>query len=171
MADNDSLKKRSSKKGSRAKTARPLGRRNSVRPPIQAIRMTLAGAVLGLGLLLTGLDAFPISGTLGPDAAFAGDRNERRIRNYQDLSPREKERLKKKYKKWESYPPDKRQKIRRNKQRWEKMSPDQRKTYRDLKDRYRNMNPNERRDIQKKLRNWNNLSPQERENLKRKFKR
>ena len=159
MPDNGSRKKRSSKKEIRVKRARLVG------------RLTPTGAVIGLGLMLWVFNAFPATGVFGPDTAFAGDRDERRMRNYQNLSPSEKERLKQKYRKWESYPPDKREKIRRNKQRWEQMSPDQRKTYRDLKDRYRNMNPNERRDIQRKLRNWNNLSPQERENLKRRFQR
>ena len=74
------------------------------------------------------------------------------FQQWQDLSPKEQEKLRKKYREWQSLPPQKR------------------KLYKQLFRQWQHLSPKERKQLQKDLNNWENLSPKQRNSIRRRFK-
>ena len=74
------------------------------------------------------------------------------FQQWQDLSPKEQEKMRKKYKEWQSLPPQKR------------------KLYKQLFRQWQHLPPKERKQLQKDLDNWDNLSPRQRNSIRRRFK-
>ena len=90
-------------------------------------------------------------------------------KKWQDLSPKEKKRLRKKYKEWQSLPPKEKEKIRRRMKRLNNMSPRERKAYQQLHKKWQHLPPSERKQLKKELDNWENLSPRDQEAIRRRF--
>ncbi|MGD8646344.1 MAG: DUF3106 domain-containing protein [Desulfobacterales bacterium] len=74
------------------------------------------------------------------------------FQQWQDLSPDEQEKMRKKYKEWQSLPPQ------------------TRKLYKQLFRQWQHLSPKERKKLQKDLNNWENLTPQQRKSIRRRFK-
>ena len=74
------------------------------------------------------------------------------FQQWQDLSPSEQEKMRKKYKEWQSLPPQKR------------------KLYKQLFRQWQHLPPKERKQLQKDLDNWENLSPRQKKSIRRRFK-
>mgnify|MGYP000222880222 CR=1 FL=1 len=74
------------------------------------------------------------------------------FQQWQDLSPDEQEKMRKKYKEWQSLPPQ------------------TRKLYKQLFRQWQHLSPKERKQLQKDLDNWENLTPQQRKSIRRRFK-
>ncbi len=103
-----------------------------------------------------------------PSSETAGD-VERKWKNYQDLSPDEKARLKKKRMKWEALPPEKQKVLRQRMKRLKGLSPGDRELFRQRFHQWRKLSPEERQGIRQDLDRWDRLSPQERERIRRRF--
>jgi len=91
-------------------------------------------------------------------------------RNYNNLSPRERDMLNRKIEKWKSLPPEKRNLLRRRMYQYKDLPPKERQLYRKRFDQLRNLPPKERQNLRKKLREWKSLPPQEREKIRRRFR-
>ena len=126
---------------------------------------------------------FPVSFTDTFKSSIAGDQliriddflakrgsNNQLFQQWQDLSPDEQEKMRKKYKEWQSLPPEEQQLIRRRMNQLNKMPSQQRKLYKQLFRQWQHLSPKERRQIQKDLNNWENLSPKQRKTIRRRFK-
>ena len=74
------------------------------------------------------------------------------FQQWQNLSPKEQDKMRKKYKEWQSLPPQKR------------------KLYKQLYRQWKHLPPAERRKLQRDLDNWDNLSPREQNAIRRRFK-
>lgn len=74
------------------------------------------------------------------------------IQQWQDLSPAEQEKMRKKYKEWQSLPPQ------------------TRKLYKQLFRQWQHLPAKERKQLQEDLENWENLSPRQRNSIRRRFK-
>ena len=74
------------------------------------------------------------------------------FQQWQDLSPKEQDKMRKKYQEWQSLPPQKR------------------KLYKQLYRQWKHLPPEERRQLQRDLDNWDNLSPQRQNEIRRRFK-
>jgi mRNA-degrading endonuclease RelE of RelBE toxin-antitoxin system len=96
--------------------------------------------------------------------------NNQLFQQWQDLSPAEQEKMRKKYKEWQSLPPEEQQLIRRRMNQLNKMPSQQRKLYKQLFRQWQHLSPKERKQIQNDLNNWENLSPQQRKAIRRRFK-
>ena len=80
------------------------------------------------------------------------DSRNQHFQQWQDLSPSEQEKMRKKYREWQSLPPQKR------------------KLYKQLFRQWQHLPSKERKQLQKDLDNWDNLSPRQRESIRRRFK-
>jgi hypothetical protein len=96
--------------------------------------------------------------------------NNQLFQQWQDLSPDEQEKMRKKYKEWQSLPLEEQQLIRRRMNQLNKMPSQQRKLYKQLFRQWQHLSPKERKQIQKDLNNWENLSPKQRKSIRRRFK-
>jgi mRNA-degrading endonuclease RelE of RelBE toxin-antitoxin system len=74
------------------------------------------------------------------------------FQQWQDLSPDEQEKMRKKYKEWQSLPPQ------------------TRKLYKQLFRQWQHLPAKERKQLQEDLNNWENLSPRQRNSIRRRFK-
>ena len=74
------------------------------------------------------------------------------FQQWQDLSPDEQEKMRKKYKEWQSLPPQ------------------TRKLYKQLFRQWQHLSPKERKQLQEDLENWENLTPRQRKSIRRRFK-
>jgi hypothetical protein len=92
------------------------------------------------------------------------------FQQWQDLSPAEQEKMRKKYREWQSLPPEEQQLIRRRMNQLNKMPSQKRKLYKQLFRQWQHLTPKERKQLQKDLNNWENLSPQQRKSIRRRFK-
>jgi len=80
------------------------------------------------------------------------DSSNQYFQQWQDLSPNEQEKMRKKYREWQSLPPQKR------------------KLYKQLFRQWQHLSPKERKQLQEDLNNWENLSPKQRNSIRRRFK-
>ena len=92
------------------------------------------------------------------------------FQQWQDLSPQEQEKMRKKYREWQSLPPEEQQTIRRRMNQLNRMPSQQRKLYKQLFRQWQHLPPEERKQIQKDLDNWENLSPRQQKSIQRRFK-
>jgi len=90
-------------------------------------------------------------------------------KNWQDLSPEEKEKLRRNYKEWQSLSPKEKGEMRQRMDRLNKMSPREREVYHQLYKKWRHLPPDERQQLQKELDNWENLSPRQQEAIRSRF--
>jgi hypothetical protein len=93
------------------------------------------------------------------------------FQQWQDLSPKEREKLRKKYREWQSLPPAEQQTIRRRLDQLNRMPSQQRKIYKQLFRQWQHLPPDERRQLQKDLENWENLSPRQQKAIRRRFRK
>jgi hypothetical protein len=95
---------------------------------------------------------------------------DRNFQQWQDLSPQEQEKLRKKYREWQSLPPEEQQIIRQRMNQLNRMPSQQRKLYKQLFRQWQHLPPKERKQIQEDLDNWEYLSPRQRDSIRRRFK-
>ena len=88
---------------------------------------------------------------------------------YKNLTPEEKEKIRKKYKEWQSLPPKEKEKIRKRMKRYRKMSPSEQELYRQRHKQWQHLSPTERKKLQEDLERWENLSPQEKNAIRKRF--
>ena len=93
------------------------------------------------------------------------------FQQWQDLSPKEQEKMRKKYKEWQSLPTEEKQIIRQRMNQLNKMPPQKRRLYKQLFRQWQHLPPDERRQLQKDLHNWENLTPQQQKAIRRRFKK
>ncbi len=93
----------------------------------------------------------------------------KRNKKWQDLSPEEKEKARRKYKEWQSLSPEEKATMRQRMNRLKRMSPKERKSYKQLHKKWRHLPPKERKQLQNELDNWENLSPQQQEAIRHRF--
>jgi hypothetical protein len=98
------------------------------------------------------------------------DSSNQLFQQWQELSPAEQEKMRKKYREWQSLPPEEQQLIRRRMNQLNKMPSQKRKLYKQLFRQWQHLTPKERKQLQKDLNNWENLSPQQRKSIRRRFK-
>ena len=91
--------------------------------------------------------------------------------HWQDLSPQEQEKMRKKYKEWQSLPTEEKQIIRQRMNQLNRMPPQKRNLYKQLFQQWQHLPPEERKQLQNDLDNWDNLSPQQQKSIRRRFKR
>ena len=89
---------------------------------------------------------------------------------WQDLSPKEQEKMRKKYREWQALPPEEQQTIRRRMNQLNRMPSQQRKLYQQLFRQWQHLPPDERKQLQKDLDNWEHLSPRQQDSIRRRFK-
>jgi hypothetical protein len=153
-----------------------LGRgENRARP---AGRVVWTGLLLGLGLSLAPWLAPEVRArTEGPppsppSVGIAAPSEEglvvmaRRNNDYQDLSPEERAKLRKR---WHSLPPEKREEYRRRMERFNRLPAEERQLFRRRYQQLQKLSPGERRRLQQQLDQWDQLPPQERERIRRRF--
>ena len=105
------------------------------------------------------------------DGYFAKRRSSNQdFRQWQDLSPKEQEKLRKKYKEWQALRPAQQQLLRQRMNQLNQMPSQKRNLYKQLFRQWQHLPPKERKQLQKDLNNWENLSPQQRKSIRRRFK-
>ncbi len=92
------------------------------------------------------------------------------FQQWQNLSPQEQEKMRKKYREWQSLPPAEQQIIRQRMNQLNRMPPQKRKLYNQLFRQWQHIPPNERKQLQKDLDNWEYLSPGQQDSIRRRFK-
>ena len=92
-------------------------------------------------------------------------------RKYQRSPKDNRDKSKNKYKQWESLSPGERQELRRRMKRWKELSPEERQLLRRRHEQWQELSPEERRSIQRKLEKWDKLSPAEQEEIRQRFRR
>jgi mRNA-degrading endonuclease RelE of RelBE toxin-antitoxin system len=97
-----------------------------------------------------------------------GSRNQN-FQQWQDLSPQEQEKLRKKYREWQSLSPEEQQIIRRRMNQLNRMPSQKRKLYKQLFRQWQDLPPKERKQLQDDLDNWEYLSPRQRDSIRRRF--
>ena len=91
------------------------------------------------------------------------------FQQWQDLDPKEQEKLRKKYREWQSLPPEQKQTIRQRMNQLNRMPPQKRELHKQLFRQWQNLPPEERKQLQKDLDNWENLSPRQQDSIRRRF--
>ena len=90
-------------------------------------------------------------------------------KNYHNLSPEEKKEIEKKYKEWQRLSPQEKKKIRQRMNKWKKMTPEEKELYRRRYKQLQHLSPEERQQLQRDLERWNELTPQQKEAIRKKF--
>ena len=96
--------------------------------------------------------------------------SDQNFQQWQDLSPQEQEKMRKKYREWQSLPQEEQQTIRRRMNQLNSMPSQQRKLYKQLFRQWQHLPPDERKQLQEDLDNWEQLSPRQRDSIRRRFK-
>lgn len=96
--------------------------------------------------------------------------SDQNFQQWQDLSPQEQEKMRKKYREWQSLPPEEQQTIRQRMNQLNSMPSQQRKLYKQLFRQWQHLPPDERKQLQEDLDNWEQLSPRQRDSIRRRFK-
>jgi hypothetical protein len=155
-------------------------------PKIRNRLWRLAGAAL---VLLTLLAGFSASGrctsrlvsreTSTPLREYpAQEQSGRRMLNaqhstsppdYQNLSPKQKQKFQRNMQEWESLPPQEQRTLRHRMEQWQGLSPEDRSLYRKRYNQYQRLPQEERKTIQEKLERPQTLSPREKEELREHF--
>lgn len=77
-----------------------------------------------------------------------------RAQAWHDLTPEERDQVRRNYEHYKNAPPDRRMEAERQYQRWQGMSPEERTRLQQSYDRYRGMSDDERREFDRKYQNW-----------------
>jgi hypothetical protein len=75
------------------------------------------------------------------------------------------------YREWQSLSPEQKEMLRQQMQRYRELSPQERELYQRRHQQWQELSPEERNRIQEDLKHWKNLSPQEQEAIRRRFGR
>lgn len=94
---------------------------------------------------------------------------DRNYQQWQNLSPEERDKLRKKYQEWQSLPQDEQEAIRRRLNQLNRMPSQKRKLYKQLFRQWQHLPPDERQQLQRDLDNWDYLSPQQQNSIRRRF--
>ncbi|MEA1948006.1 MAG: DUF3106 domain-containing protein [Thermodesulfobacteriota bacterium] len=100
---------------------------------------------------------------------FVRARNYRR--NYQNLPPEEKTRLKRRFREWQSLPQERKRTLRHRMEKWNQFPPEKREHFQQWFQQWKELSPEERGVIRKKLEKWDILPPDEQEKVRRRFYR
>jgi hypothetical protein len=92
------------------------------------------------------------------------------VKTYQNLTPDEKARLKRKYREWRSLPHEEQRALRHRMEQWRTLPDKERQLYKQRYDQWQQLSPKEQEGLRKKLENWDNLSPSEKDYIRKKFK-
>ena len=108
---------------------------------------------------------------MGPLTDYLCKRGSRdqNFQQWQDLSPQEQEKLRKKYREWQSLSPEEQQIIRQRMHQLNRMPSQKRKLYKQLFRQWQDLPPQERNQLQDDLDNWEHLSPRQRDSIRRRF--
>jgi mRNA-degrading endonuclease RelE of RelBE toxin-antitoxin system len=108
---------------------------------------------------------------LGPLSDYLCKRGSRdqNFQQWQDLSPQDQEKLRKKYREWQSLSPEEQQIIRQRMHQLNRMPSQKRKLYKQLFRQWQDLPPQERNQLQDDLDNWEHLSPRQRDSIRRRF--
>ena len=90
-------------------------------------------------------------------------------KNYQNLTPEEKARIRQKQMEWESLPPERKKMLRQRMEQLKRLPPQDRDLFHQRFNQWQELSPRERRGIRKNLERWDGLSPREQEKIRRKF--
>ena len=74
------------------------------------------------------------------------------------------------FQQWQNLSPSEQDKMRKRYQEWQSLPPEKQKLYKQLYRQWKHLPPEERRQLQKDLDNWDNLSPQRQNEIRRRFK-
>jgi mRNA-degrading endonuclease RelE of RelBE toxin-antitoxin system len=91
-------------------------------------------------------------------------------RNYNRLSPEEKNMLKRRLQEWESLPPERQRILRHRMEQYKRLPPRERHLFQQRYRQLQKLPPDERYKIREKLRRWDTLPPGEREQIRRRFR-
>ena len=91
-------------------------------------------------------------------------------RNYNRLSPEEKNMLQRRLKEWESLSPERRRILRHRMEEYNRLPSGERRRFQQRYRRLQKFSPEERHEIREKLQRWNTLSPGEKEQIRRRFR-
>jgi hypothetical protein len=75
------------------------------------------------------------------------------------------------YREWQSLSPEQKEALRQRMDRYRDLSPQERDLYQRRHQQWQELSPQERNRIQEDLKHWKNLSPQERDAIRRRFGR
>jgi len=107
-------------------------------------------------------------GSLAEYLCKRGSRDQN-FQQWQDLSPEEQEKLRKKYREWQSLSPEEQQIIRQRMNQLNRMPVQKRDLYKQLFRQWQHLPPKERKQLQDDLDNWEYLSPRQRDSIRRRF--
>ena len=96
--------------------------------------------------------------------------SDRRYTDYENLSPEEKARFRKKLKAWQSLSPEERKTMKNRMNRWKDLPPEKQKTYQKRFKQLQDLSPGERQKLRRQLDEWDELSPREKKRIKNRFK-
>lgn len=88
------------------------------------------------------------------DARPRGRDADRLARNWQELSPKERERAMENLQRYKSLPESGRQRMDRSYENWQKLDQKERERVQRNYQKYREMTPDQRRDFEKKYKRW-----------------
>jgi hypothetical protein len=91
-------------------------------------------------------------------------------RNYNRLSPEEKNMLKRRLEEWESLPPERQRILRHRMEQYKRLTPRERHLFHQRYQQLQKLPPDERHKIREKLRRWDTLPPGEKEQIRRRFR-
>jgi hypothetical protein len=91
-------------------------------------------------------------------------------RGYNNLSPEEKTRLKRRMEEWESLPPERREILRHRMEKYKRLPLRERDLFQQRYRQLQKLPPDERYMIREKLQKWDGLSPDEKEQIRRRFR-
>jgi hypothetical protein len=90
-------------------------------------------------------------------------------KNYETLTPEEKERLDRNYREWKSLPPERQKLLERRMEKWKDLSPEEKALYRRRMDQWQSLPPQERHRMRERLDNWDRLPQKEKDQIRRRF--
>ncbi len=107
-----------------------------------------------------------------PVSAQNGTETERAVlERWRQMSPEERQDLKKRYRRWKSLSPEKKTELRQKLETWRGLAPEQKDSVRRNFRRWRNLSPENRERLRKRWERWSGLPPEQRERLKKRFEK
>ena len=95
-----------------------------------------------------------LHGPAVPTAAAWPRGGDRLARNWQELSPDERQRALENLQRYNNLPESSRQRMDRSYENWQKLDPNERERVQRNYERYRQMTPDQRRDFESKYKRW-----------------
>jgi hypothetical protein len=95
----------------------------------------------------------------------------KKYKKWKNLSPEKKAEIRKKYKKFKDLPPEEQQKIKRNWKRYQKLSDEERKAIRKKHKFWQRLSEEEKQQLKTRMRKYRQMTPEERQRIKEKRKK